>query len=194
MRKLIVSINISLDGCIAGPDNELDWHFKNWTPEMGVLLCEQLLTVDTIILGRVTYEKMAGYWPVVINDAWLPREDYPLADLMNRYTKIVFSKKNMRTEWNNSTVIHSVAEKVLPQMKKEPGKDMVVLGSAQLVESLLHAGLIDQLNLWIHPVLLKKGRLLFTTMPSQRSLRLIRTHRTDSGVMVLYYEINQEGN
>ena len=161
---------------------------------MSILLCEQLLTVDTIVLGRITYEKMAGYWPLAMNSGNLPRGDYPLAEIMNRYTKIVFSKKNLITAWNNSTVIDAIAEKVLPQMKKEVGKDMMVLGSAQLVRSLLHAGLIDQLNLWIHPVFLKKGRLLFTTTTGHSALRLIRTHCSDSGVMVLYYEINQENN
>jgi len=176
MRKLIATINISLDGCIAGPDNELDWHFKSWTPDMSVLMCEQLLTADTIVLGRITYEKMAVYWPLAMNSGKFPRGDYPLADLMNRYTKIVFSKRNVITVWNNSTVIDSTAEKVLPQMKKEEGKDMMVLGSAQLVTSLLHASLIDQINLWIHPVLVKKGRLLFTTMTGYGSLWFTRRH------------------
>jgi dihydrofolate reductase len=189
MRKLIVSLNISLDGCIAGPDDELDWHFKNWTPELTILLCEQLSYADTIVLGRITYLQLAGYWSGVVNDLRFPREDYPLADMMNRYQKIVFSQTITKPVWNNSYVINAVAEKELARLKCEQGKDMMVLGSGQLVQSLISAGLIDELILWIHPVVLKKGRLLFTTMSGNFLLHLKGTRHTDSGVIILLYEV-----
>ena len=192
MRKLIVSINISLDGCIAGLDNELDWHFSSWTPDMSMLLCEQLMNADTIVLGRITYLKMAEYWPEVMNDIGFPRVDIPLAELMNRHKKIVFSKTLSDPAWNNSFLINAVAENELVRMKRKKGKDMIVLGSGQLVQSLISVGVIDELILWIHPVVLTKGRLFFTTMSGNFHLHLKRTEHTDSGVIVLFYEVSQK--
>jgi dihydrofolate reductase len=191
MRKLIVSINISLDGCIAGQNDELDWHFRNWSSEMSDLFCDHLKSVDTIVFGRVTYLKMAEYWPVVVNDVQLPREDYPLADLMNRYTKIVFSNTIISSVWHNTRVISEDPGKELTKMKMREGRDMMVFGSSQLVQSLIKTRLIDALILWIHPVVLQKGKLLFTTFSGDYLLHLNKTYHLDSGVTVLYYEVEK---
>ena len=75
MRKIIVSTNVTLDGCMAGPDGELDWHFVYWTQEMAEVLCEQLSKADTLLLGRITYCAMAGYWPYVGACPSFPRND-----------------------------------------------------------------------------------------------------------------------
>lgn len=92
MRKLIVSINVTLDGFMAGPNCELDWHFNSWTLDMGEALAEQLSRADTILLGRVTYGGMARHFASAPASLNTPREDIDFADMLNHYPKIVFSK------------------------------------------------------------------------------------------------------
>lgn len=91
MRKLIVSMNITLDGFMAGPAGELDWHFRFWNEEMADYGVMQLMQADTILLGRKTYNVMAGYWPLVSCNPCFPRSDIAFADMMNNYQKIVCS-------------------------------------------------------------------------------------------------------
>src|SRR5688572_12391081 len=106
----------------------MDWHFGCWTPDMSRILCDQLSHTDTILLGRVTYLKMACYWKNVVLDVHFPREDYPLGELINKCTKIVFSKTVGLPEWENSIVISSLAEKELMKLKDGKGRDMIVFG------------------------------------------------------------------
>src|SRR5688572_29446129 len=92
MRKVIASINVSLDNYMSGPNCELDWHFQRWGPDLALSFCQQLSTADTILLGRVTYCAMALYWPQKAQDLSFPREDIAFADMMNNHTKVVFTK------------------------------------------------------------------------------------------------------
>ena len=85
-------MNVTLDGYFSGPHCELDWHFTSWTKEMGDALCNQLAQADTILLGRVTYNAMAAYWPLKMADPSCRGEDFAFANMMNSYSKIVFSK------------------------------------------------------------------------------------------------------
>jgi len=158
---------------------------------MNNLLCEVLLNADTIVLGRITYMKMAGFWTEVLQDIHVPREDYPLALLINRCTKVVCSKTSRLPVWGDSKVISTDTEKQLMKMKEGQGMNMIVLGSGLLVRSLINAGVIDEMILWIHPVVLNKGRPLFTTMSGNSTLSLRRTVQTDSGVMVFFYTVSQ---
>ncbi len=158
---------------------------------MSRLWCELLNGVDTIVLGRNTYLEMARYWRNLGQDVHFPRDDYPLAVLMNRCTKIVFSKTPDLPVWENSKVISTVAEIELMKMKEGQGTDMIVLGSGLLVQSLISAGMIDEMILWIHPVVLNEGKLLFTTMSGNSILSLRRTVQTDSGVVVFFYAVSQ---
>ena len=84
MRQLIVSMNMTLDGFMSGPDRGLDWHFTSWTEEMAESACEELSRADTILLGRITYDAMASYWPQQAAHALYSREDVAFADMMNR--------------------------------------------------------------------------------------------------------------
>src|SRR5882762_1112837 len=102
MRKLIVSMNMTLDGYMSGPDCELDWHFQSWNEEMAASASEQLAQADTILLGRVTYLAMAAYWSSKVASLSTPRADIDFADMMNSYNKIVFSKTLPAVGWSNS--------------------------------------------------------------------------------------------
>src|SRR5262245_18124286 len=105
MRKLIVSMNLTLDGFMAGSDAGLDWHFRSWSSDMARSISEELGNVDTIVLGRITFNAMAEYWPNQLDRLSISREDIAYADMMNNYAKVVFSRTISQPEWKNSTVI-----------------------------------------------------------------------------------------
>lgn len=181
-------MNVTLDGFMSGPDCELDWHFQCWTKEMGESLCEQLSYADTILLGRITYKAMAKYWPSKAADMSFPREDLSFADMMNRYNKIVFSKTLVTPEWNNSRLAKGNIADEIAQLKQQPGKDMIIYGSGKVVSFLMQFGLVDEYQLWVHPVLLGKGNSLFKGLHDKLNMKLFKTKTFSSGVVLLYYE------
>jgi dihydrofolate reductase len=184
MRKVVLSMNVTLDGFMAGPNCELDWHFEAWAPDMADSLCEQLSYADTIILGRVTYTAMAGYWPGRAMDMSFPRDDLAFAEMMNSYEKVVFSKSMDRPIWNNSRLVKGDVRTEIMHMKQQPGKDIIIYGSGKLVSSLLKLHLIDEYLLWVHPVVLSKGKPLFM---EQLNMKLLRLKTFKSGVVAFHY-------
>lgn len=187
MRKVIVSMNVTLDGYMSGVNCELDWHFKTWTKEMADLLYEQLSRADTILLGRITYNAMASYWPTRAKDLSFPREDIAFADLMNNYTKLVFSKTSAISPWNNSKLLKGEPAAEILKLKQKPGRDMIIYGSGKIVNSLAKSHLIDEYQLWVHPVLLGKGKPLFKDLEQQSRMKLSKIKTFSSGVVLLYY-------
>ena len=192
MRKLIVSMNITLDGFMSGPDCELDWHFQRWTKDMADSLYMQLTNADTIVLGRKTYTAMASYWPAKTRDMCFPREDIAFADLMNNHTKLVFSKTLKTVEWNNSILVNDDVVRELSRLKKSSGKNLVIYGSGQIVQSLMKSGLVDEYQLWIHPVVLGAGKPLFPHTDQKINMKLCYTKSFSSGVIILHYKAQGE--
>lgn len=192
MRKIIVSMNVSVDGYMAAPGGELDWHFEKWTSEMAETLCEQLSKADTIMLGGRTYSAMAAYWPQRGTDYRYPREDIAFAEMMNSYQKVVFSKTLKRLPWHNSRLLKQGMEDEILKLKKAKGKDIIIFGSATLVASLINLRLIDEYVLWVHPIALNGGTPLFATAPGKLSMQLTRITKFRSGVIVLYYKVPAE--
>jgi dihydrofolate reductase len=188
MRKLIVSMNVTLDGFLSGPDCELDWHFKSWTSEMAESACEQLSKADTILLGRITYSAMATYWAARLSDFSFPREDLAFADMMHRHKKIVFSHSACIPRWNNVTVAKGKMAATVANLKQRSGKDILVYGSASLVAALIHLNLVDEYQVWVHPVVLGKGKVLFKNLTRKLDLHLFKTHIFRSGVVMLCYK------
>jgi dihydrofolate reductase len=188
VRKLIVSMNVTLDGFMSGPDCELDWHFKYWNSEMEDELCTQLAKADSIILGRVTYDAMSKYWPSKLADPLCRGEGFAFANMMNSYKKIVFSRNKFLPGWNNSIVAKGSAEKEIIQLKNQPGKNIIVYGSGNLVSALIKANLPDEYQLWLHPVVLSKGKPLFKNIQHTFDLKFIAGKSFSSGVMLLHYQ------
>lgn len=172
---------------MAGVHGELDWHFPLWNEEMSQYAYEQLSTMDTILLGRVSYQAMAGYWPYATERPTVTEEDMVFADMMNSYTKIVFSRTLAETTWNNSKLIKGNIRQELLHLKQQPGKNMILYGSGSIVHTLMHLGLIDEYRLWIHPVLLQQGIPLFKDTQQTISLRLLTTRTFRTGVVLLQY-------
>jgi dihydrofolate reductase len=189
MRKFVVSMNLSLDGFMSGANAELDWHFDAWNEGMGEKLLELLEKADTILLGRHTYEVMAKYWPVKPLEQNFPRQDLAIADKMNRYTKIVFSKSDITLSWNNSKFACKDAETEIIRLKRQKGKDILLIGSGRLVTSVMESGLIDEYQLWIHPVILGKGNPLFKNCCRRINLELKDSVVFESGVIALNYKV-----
>ena len=134
MRKLFVSNLMSLDGFFEGPNHEFNWFMPD--EEFFDYAKDMLRSVDTILFGRATYEHMAAYWPSAERDE--------IAEKMNGLQKLVVSSTLKKTEWNNSTLITGDFVQEISRLKEEPGKDIVILGSATLASDLLQRGLIDE--------------------------------------------------
>lgn len=185
MRRIVASVNMSLDGFVAGPDGELDWHLNYWTAGMAERLCLQLSHADTILLGRDTYAAMAAYWPRINNNLCYPREDLAFAGMMNDYEKVVVSKTLKKLMWRNSITLRGNLHDRLWELKSRPGLDIIVFGSITLLRFLLENELVEELLVWLHPVVLGKGMALFNSGPF--TLNLISQYQFSSGVVLLCY-------
>ena len=181
-------MNITLDGYLSGSQCELDWHFKYWNEAMAISLKEQLEEADTIIMGRVTFNAMAAYWKNRIQDVCVPREDLAIADMLNSHTKIVFSKTLVHAdEWNNSIIIKDNLRTSITCLKKQPGKKLIVYGSHTIVTELVRLNLVDEFRLWVHPVVIGKGKALFKNINETIYLQLYKSKVFSTGVVLLFY-------
>lgn len=188
MRRVIASMNVTLDDFMSGSNGELDWHFPLWNEEMAAYAFEELNATDTILLGRITYQAMASYWPTAANRPGTTRHDIAFANLMNDRNKIVFSTTLKKASWKNTKLVRGNIASEIAALKQTRGGDMIVYGSGSIVTTLIHAGLIDEYQVWIHPVVLGNGVPFFKDIRSRLDLKLLRTKRFASGVIILYYE------
>ena len=188
MRKIIVTMWMTVDGFIAGPDNDMGFIGQLYDAEMGNYEYELVKGADTLILGRVTYESFAGSWPYVPDRPGADPGEVAYAKLLNAMRKIVFSKTIASADWNNSTLLREIVPAEIEQLKQESGSDIVIYGSASVVQELTNAGLIDEYQLLIHPFLLGDGKPLFTNIREQVALKLVNTEARSSGVVVLTYQ------
>ena len=179
MRKVIVSMNTTLDGFMAGPNGELDWHFPLWNTEMASVALEDLDDVDTILLGRRTYQAMEAYWPSAPFDSF--------SNKMNNYKKIVFSNTLKKASWKSTTIISENVPDTIRKIKQLPGKDMIIYGSSSIVHLFFQHNLIDEYRLWIHPVAITNGVPLFKDTHHNFNLKLLRNRTFCSGVVINYY-------
>jgi dihydrofolate reductase len=181
MRKVIVSEMVSLDGYFARPDGSLDWHVVD--DEFNEFARKQLDEMDTLLFGRVTYEGMASYWPT----EGAMTDDPEIAATMNRMPKVVFSRTLKTLDWTNSRLARDDLAEEITGLKAQPGKDMVIFGSGELVSSLTRLGLIDEYRLFVCPVVLGSGKSLFAALNDTVNLKLLRAQPFTSGVVLLYY-------
>ena len=187
LRRLIVSNLMSLDGFVAGPKGELDWFvhegFVKGT-EFGKFASDLISSVDAILLGRLTYEEFVSYWPNATNDNPI------ITERMNNLPKIVFSKTLTKVDWgkwNNARLVKENASDEVRRMKTQPGRDLVIYGSASLVSSLMKEGLVDELQIFIQPVVLGSGRPEFVGLNERYWMKLVKTIPLKSGAVALYY-------
>jgi dihydrofolate reductase len=177
MRKIIAQLFSSLDGVVEAPEA---WHFDFWSDQMQDAVGDLLMRCDTMLLGRATYEIFAASWP--------QRDDEtPFAQRINAMPKLVVSNTMTEVRWRNSTPIRGDAASALTAVKGREGGDIVLTGSPGLTRSLLAAGVLDRLNLLVHPVVLGSGGRLFADATPNTPLVLERAAIFGTGVLDLTY-------
>jgi dihydrofolate reductase len=179
MRKVVAAEFLSLDGVFEAPDR---WHFPYFNDEMGEAIGEGFAASDAMLMGRVNYEEWAAYWPKQ------DPEENPIAATMNGRQKYVVSTTlEEPLEWSNSTLIKENVAEEIEKLKKGAGKDIVISGSGTLVRSLLRYGLLDELQLMVHPVVVGSGKRLFEEGGDQIALELVDSRTFSTGVVYLTY-------
>jgi dihydrofolate reductase len=188
MRKLIVTEFYSLDGLMSDPEDKQDWVTTNFSQDMGKSVADVYENVDTLFLGEVTYQIMAAYWPTADTNPEAFQGDAETAHIMNSLRKVVFSKKVKDLAWSGSVLKTEIVPEEIKKMKQEAGSNMLVAGSASIVQQLTNFGLIDEYHLLVHPVILGNGKPLFQNIRERQNLKLISTEVFTNGVVLLRYE------
>jgi dihydrofolate reductase len=179
VRKVIVSEFVSLDGVFEAPDQ---WHFPYFNDEMGQEIGAAMGQADAMLMGRVLYEEWSAFWPQQ------DPEENPIAARMNGIQKYVVSTTlEGPLGWNNSTLIGENVAEEISRLKQQPGKDISISGSGSLVRSMLKDGLIDELRLMVHPVVVGSGKRLFEEGGEQIALELVDSKTFATGVVYLTY-------
>jgi dihydrofolate reductase len=179
-RKVISTFFVSLDGVVEAPQ---DWHFPYFNDEMAAAIGAAMGSSDAMLVGRVTYQEWAGFWP----DA-----DDEMADYMNNTPKYVASRTLDKVEWSNSRLLEGDVPSAVAALKEKPGKDIVMSGSATLARSLLREGLVDELHLMIHPVVVGEGARLFPN-GEKHALELVDSKTFGTGVVYTIYRPTANG-
>jgi dihydrofolate reductase len=181
VRKLFAFNMMTLDGFFAGPDGDISWH-NAANEEFNDFAIEQMSSMDTLVFGRKTYQLMASYWPTEV----AIQSDPVVADLMNRFSKIVFSRTLDAVEWNNTRLIHDDAAQELRSLKSQAGRDIAIFGSANLISTVMDE--IDEHRVMINPILLGSGTPLFKGTNGKALLKLVATRTFNSGNVLLTYQ------
>ncbi|AZS70600.1 deaminase [Streptomyces lydicus] len=184
MRKIILSLSVSVDGFFEGPDREIDWHLVD--DELHQYFNDWLRTMGAFLTGRVTHELMAGFWPTADAD---PANAGPMAEFAGIWRdmpKYVFSRTLEDAGGYHSTLVRDVVPEEIMALKAQPGGDLV-LGGPNLAEAFRQHDLIDEYRLFVHPVLIGRGKPLFRTADTRTALELAGTRTFGSGVVLLHY-------
>jgi len=186
VRNVVLLEHVSLDGYLAGPKGEMDWiHVDDdvWDTVHPVID-----DADAVIWGRVTYQMMAGYWPTAADQPDASRHDIHHGRWLRDATKIVFSNSLKASDWPNTRLVRGDPIPAVASLKREPGKNILLIGSVSLAQTFIRLGLIDQYRLTVNPVLLGAGAPLFPSGGSQVGLKLVEAKALQSGVVALHYE------
>jgi len=174
MRKLSLQEFVTLDGVMESPEK---WNGAFWSDELEVYARDRLFEADALVLGRATYEAFVSSWPLRSGDDF--------SDRINSLPKYVASRTLRNPGWNASVIDGDVAEEVT-NMKAQPGRDLLVYASGELVNTLMAHDLIDDYRIWVFPIVFGAGKRLFDRHDS-KALKLVDTRSFDTGVVILSY-------
>ena len=186
MRKLIFFMHTSLDGFVAGLNGEMDW--INVDDAMFDFIGTMTDKADTALYGRVTYEMMQSYWPNAGEQAYASKHDIEHSAWYNKVSKVVLSKTINEKGLDNTKVIGDQLADNINKIKKQDGKNILIIGSPRASHSLLKEGLIDEFWLFVNPVLLGQGMPLFKGVTQTTKLKRLETKTFSCGVIALHYE------
>jgi dihydrofolate reductase len=193
MRKVILFMHVSLDGFVQGP-NDWDINWIAFDEELEKYSKDTLSTVDTVLWGRGTHLGMQQYWTSVPSNPEASQHDIEHAQWINKTTKIVFSTTLVKTDWNNSRLVKENIAEEIANLKQQPGKDMIILGSPRFAHSLMQLGLIDEYRINVNPIVLGDGLPLFKDLKDRINLKLIENKTLNSGVIGLVYQSEKNNN
>ncbi len=178
MRRVVAVEMVSLDGVMGAPE---EWAFAYSNDEMQEANAEGMAASDALLLGRVTYEGLAAFWPNQPGGT-------PMVDYINSVAKhVVSTTLEEPLGWNNSALIEDAPAEGVAALKEQPGEDITIIGSDTLVHFLLREGLLDELRLMVHPVVVGGGKRLFEDGGSLMELDLVRSKIFGTGVVSLDY-------
>jgi dihydrofolate reductase len=191
MSRVVVTNHLTLDGVMQAPgrpdeDRRDGFEHGGWSPPyadsvMGSVMAEGMSNGGAMLLGRRTYEDFAAFWP--------NQKDNPFTEVLDNAQKYVASTTLKEPlPWSNSTLLDGDAAEAVAGLKEESGQDLVILGSGELVQSLMRRNLVDEFLLMIHPLVLGSGRRLFSDGGAFASLRLVDVKPTTTGVMIATYQ------
>jgi dihydrofolate reductase len=174
MRRLILQMQMTLDGFIGGPNGEVDWAFPGFNDEYAAWGAAELWNASVHLMGRVTYDEMAAHWPTSTE---------PYAAPMNEIPKIVFSRALKRADWPETRIVATDPCTEITRLKRDDGKPLLAHGGAQIARTLIRSGQIDIYRLIVHPVVLGNGRSLFDEIEAPFRLRLTDLRKFGTGVV-----------
>ena len=179
MRRVVLQMGVTLDGYVAGPGGGLDWGLPEEHPDVRAWKVAALQQTGTHIMGRVTYEQMAAYWPTATGD---------YAAYMNKLPKVVFSKTLPATGWAGSRIARGDLAEEIAALKSESGGDIMAHGGAAFVQALSRLGLVDAYHLVIHPVALGNGLPLFKDLATPLRVDLGEAKTFPDGTVIHVYQ------
>jgi dihydrofolate reductase len=172
MRKLVVFNQVSLDGYFVDAHGDMRWaHRENEDAEWKAFVSGNARGGGILLFGRITYELMASYWPTPL----AIQNDPVVAERMNALPKVVFSRTLDRASWENTTVVKEDPASAVRAMKQERGSDLAVMGSGTIVSQLTRAGLVDEFQVVVIPIILGRGRTMFDGIDAKVRLQLTKT-------------------
>ena len=185
MRKLAVFNHVSLDGYFVDANGDMSWAKTDpQDPEWSAFVAENASGSGALVFGRITYEMMARFWPTPMAIEMMPA----VAAGMNRMPKFVFSRTLHEATWSNTTLVKGDLVTAVRALKLESGPDMVILGSGSIVAQLAPAGLIDEYQVVVNPIVLGRGRTMFDGVAEQLPVTLTGTRAFGNGNVLLYYQ------
>ncbi len=187
MRKLKLQVSISVDGCIAGPNNEMDW----------LICCDDCMkyiddiaeSVDTIIMGRKMVDEFISHWSNRMNKPDDPWNTF--AKKMIEIPKIVFTKTLTKSNWINTEIVKGDLKDEITKLKSKNGKDILVYGGASFDSSLIKEKLIDEFYLLVNPIVFGNGKTIFKDLKEIQKLTIIESKVFDCGLVLLHYEVKK---
>ncbi len=184
MRKLIVFNHVSLDGYFQDAKGDMSWaHTMDPDPEWNAFVEDNAKGGGILVFGRITYELMTRYWPTEM----AKQNDPVVAERMNAMPKVVFSRTLKKATWNNTRLISDDPVAAMRRLKQEDGEDMAMFGSGTIVAQLAPAGLIDEYQIVVNPLILGSGRTMFEGVPEPVRLRQTQARAFRNGNVVLWY-------
>jgi dihydrofolate reductase len=183
MTKIIVCEFLTLDGVMEASEQ---WQPPYVSPDLAEAMTAHINGADGTLLGRVTYDMFASYWPLQTNN------EFGIADKLNREPKYVVSSTLKETTWQNTTIIKGNVVEEITKLKQQPGGYLRLVGSATLAQSVMQANLVDEFWLLVHPIVRGSGKRLFDGHLEQTSWQQIEVKPFNSGVVLLRYQVERK--